>query len=208
MTRSWIWISENSSAIQAVCIVLSAIAAFALFGNDRKISRREKTIEMVLETFFGADAPETYEKFKDFFKRIEAAGERIEDYADNGPKANKADTDILIKQINRYELISLGIRKGVFDEGFFHLWFYSQFMRDYGKLLPYIKKTQGEEANDAFWCEFQTLAQRWSKNVHPVKHPSHVRVLWWLATGNPDKARRALNARKKRELAELQRSVA
>lgn len=201
MGEAWKWISDNSSAIQAVCIVLSAVAAFALFGNDRKISRREKTIEVVFETFFGLEGPESYEKFKDFFKRIEAAGENIADYVDGGPSANKADTDILIKQLNRYELISLGIRKGVFDGGFFHLWFYSQFMKDHGKLLPFIKKTQLNEDNDALWCEFLSLSAKWAKNAHPVKHPKAYVMFWWFITGKWDNLRRALNARKRRELA-------
>jgi hypothetical protein len=47
---------------------------------------------------------------------------------------NEADRNVVIDQMNSYELVALGIRNGVFDDGFFKHWYHGQFMRDYRAL--------------------------------------------------------------------------
>lgn len=195
MIASW-WklIGQQSSAIQAVCIVLSAIAAFWVLRRNSEISRREKTIEVVHETFFGEEGSTSYREFKQTIKTIEATGHDIGEYYEGGMFHEEKIVDILLRQTNQYELVALGIRKGVFDEAFYKRWFFSQLTRDYAKLFPLITKIREFHTNDAYFCEFERLATRWNRKRHPVKHPPKWKVAWWSLTGQLEKVRRAVAA--------------
>jgi hypothetical protein len=192
ISAAWAWIDANSQAVQAVCIVLSAIAAFLVIWHNGRISRQAATIAMVRATFFEDGERESYNKFKEFIENLETDGQCISDFAE--PKHDNSDANALIlRQINNYELVSLGIKKGVFDERFYKRWFFSQLTRDFKKLKPYIDRVRECYHNDAYFCEFEGLAGRWDRKRHPVKHPPKWKVSWWVITGQPEKAQRALD---------------
>nr|WP_243451969.1 DUF4760 domain-containing protein [Sphingosinicella soli] len=189
----WCWVGENSDAIQAICIVLSAIAAFLVIWHNGKISRRQATIQMVVQTFFDAGDNESYAQFKKVITDLEVSKQNIESLALDENSENPA-SKIILRQLNQYELISLSIRKGVFEENFYKYWFFTQFTRDYSKLFPYITKTREAYCNPAYFCEFETLAKRWLRKKHHVKHPSKVKRAYWSLVGKTEKLRQALDA--------------
>jgi hypothetical protein len=73
---------------------------------------------------------------------------------------NEADRNVVIDQMNSYELVALGIR-GVFDDGFFKHWYHGQFMRDYRALEQLIIEIQKDRPST--FCEIQWLFNNWQK---------------------------------------------
>jgi hypothetical protein len=189
----WKWIGDNHDQIQTVVFTLGTFAAFGVIKHNAIISRREKTIDMVNEQFGDEDGH--YEAFKTFFLELEESGQQLTDYAAE-TSDNKAGRDILLRQLNRYELIALAIDKGVFSGRFYHRWFYTQLTRDFDRLLPLINAMRGHFDNDAIFCEFENLALQWKRKKHPVKFPPTWKILWWVLTGNRAKAGRALRRRR------------
>jgi hypothetical protein len=123
----WKWLEDNHDQTQTVVFTLTAIAAFAVIKHNAIVSRREATIEMVNEQF--ADEGDHYDKFKTLFLELEESGQDLLDYTAQ-TEANKTGRDILLRQLNRYELIALAISKGVFSEKFYKRWFFSQLTND------------------------------------------------------------------------------
>lgn len=187
----WHWVRENSDGIEAVSLVAAAIAGFIVIRYHAIISRREATIRMV--DFQLEEGREGYQEFKDLMKTAEEAGPEITEYAIE-TSDTKAGRDIILAQLNRYELISLGIKQKVFSERFYKRWFYSQFTRDFAKLTPFIETTRTHYNNMAYYCEFESLAHRWERKRHPVKHPPRWKVIWWLIINQPVRAKQALES--------------
>lgn len=191
MEQFWCWLGDNSDALQTIFIVLGTIAAFVVIMHNGLISRREATIQMV-NSQLGAERDE-YTQFKNLMREIEESKGDIGDYAETAFDNSDAQ-DIILRQINRYELISLGISQSVFNEKFYKRWFFSQVMRDYEKLTPFITRTRQIYKNEAYFCEFESLAGRWDRKRHPVKHPPRWKIVWWIVKGDFSRAKKALKA--------------
>lgn len=173
--------------------MLSSIAAFLVIWHGGKVNRLKATVDMVRATFFEEGARKSYEEFKTLLSGLEEASQDISEYAeDNSDRA--PGNAVILKQINNYELISLGIKKNVFDERFYKRWFFSQLTRDYQKVEPYIAKVRERYRNDAYFCEFEALAERWERNKHPIKHPPKWKVAYWIIVGQRERAQRAMDA--------------
>lgn len=192
MPGVWHWIGVNHDQIQTLVFTLGTIAAFAVIKHNAIVSRREATIEMVNEQF--SDEGDHYDEFKTLFIELEGSSQNLLDYTAQTTD-NKTGRDIILRQLNRYELIALAIRKGVFSERFYKRWFFSQLLNDFDRLLPLIKSMRRHFDNDAYFCEFENLAGRWKRKKHPVKYPPMWKIIWWVLTGNRAKASRALRNR-------------
>lgn len=191
MPEIWPWIMANADGIEATAVVASAIAAFLIIWHNRALHRRQETILMVHRTFFGDEERQSYSDFKSVILSAEEAKQDLTDFAAEAHDRSDAK-DHLLRQLNEYELISLGIKEGVFDERFYKRWFFTQFTRDFAKLRGFIIGLRDRYHNDAYFCEFESLARRWNRKKHPVKHPPRRRILWWIVSGQMDRARRAL----------------
>jgi hypothetical protein len=95
-----------------------------------------------------------------------------------------------------YELMSLGIRTGLFDEAFYKRWYHNQFMKDYEFSLAFILKAR--ERKNSLYCEYYTLYHKWSQNGHPHSSPGRLKMAYWglmRKTDQIDKAREQAKAR-------------
>ena len=189
MCTFWDWIKDNHDQIQTVVFTLGTVAAFAVIKHNAIVSRREATIEMVNEQF--GDEAGHYEEFKTLFLDLEQSGQNLLDYTVQTPENTKG-RDIILRQLNRYELVALAISKGVFSEAFYKRWFYSQLMHDFVRLWPLIASMRRHFENEAYFCEFANLAARWDRKKHPVKHPPKWKIMWWVLINKRLRARSAL----------------
>lgn len=103
---------------------------------------------------------------------------------------NEEDRNVVIDQMNTYELVALGIHNGVFDDGFFKHWYHGQFMRDYEAIEELLSEVQKDRPST--FCEMKKLHDKWKKNQHPVNNPGMIRKGWWLLRGKNDKLAAAL----------------
>ena len=176
--------------------IISAVVAFSAYIYTRRANRRRATLDMVMRTFLDDDGRKRYDLFKDLMRRDQDQNDPFKMIslkkltADNG-----ADRSIVLAQLNNYELVSLGIRRGVFAENFYKRWFHRQFTKDYENMSSFISAIQ--EETPTIFCEFQYLYTRWMKKKHPESSPSRIKMAWWAITRNYkklDTARRAMEA--------------
>jgi hypothetical protein len=151
---------------------------------------------MVMKTFIDDDARKRYDAFKELIRKDKDQDDHfkisslVKLTAENGQ-----DRSILLSQLNNYELVALGIRRGTFDEGFYKLWFHRQFTKDFDNVNAFVSTIQDESPST--FCEFQYLYSRWMKNRHPVTSPSAAKMAWWALTKNYkklDAARRSMTS--------------
>lgn len=107
---------------------------------------------------------------------------------------NEEGRNIILQTANHYEMVSLAIKTKVFDEKYYKYWFYTQFLKDFDKLFPFIESVRDYEHNQAYYCEFQTMVDRWKRKKHPVKHPAKMKKIWWILSNQVSRAKAALDA--------------
>lgn len=150
---------------------------------------------MVMRTFLDAEGRERYKNFKGLVRKDKDTNDLFQlTELHERTIANEVDFEIMKAQLNDYELVSLGIRRGVFDEQFYKLWFHRQFTKDYLDVAALIGKIQ--ETSPSTFCEFKRLNVRWQKNRHPEADPNRVVKAWWAITGKDGKLRAVLRGEK------------
>ncbi len=189
----WGWLLVHGTAIQTVAVVISAAAAFLVIWHNGKLNRRRATLDMIIRTFLDEREHKQYQEFAALMTQVDAATLDPLTFFEE-TQSNKDDRKSILQQLNTYELISLGIRRKVFDEAFYKHWFYSQFIKDFHRLKPLIRRVRSDNA--ARFCEFASLYDRWLRKRHPVKHPGRAKQAWWALTGQGDKLDAARAAEK------------
>lgn len=170
----------------AFAVTLSALTATLIYWSNKSTARRRATLDMVLKTFIDDEGRDRYDKYRKLIREFQdennPADMLIYAEADAPIDAAKAT---LRDQLNEYELVSLGIRKGVFDEAVYKLWFQGQFERDFVDLCPYI--TRVREQRPSVFCEYVRLYEKWQKRPHPENAPPRYKIVWWGLTLNKAK---------------------
>lgn len=184
------WI-KLAPLLSAGAIAISATVALVVFAYTRRVNRRRATLDMVMRTFLDERGAKIYEQFKAILHRHQDAGDEFTLLNLLTRTAeNEKDRNIIIDQLNNYELAALGIRRGLFDERFYKLWFHWQFTKDFESVACLIDAIQAEKPS--IYCEFRKLHDRWLKKKHPENHPSWFKMTWWSATRNRDALQKAL----------------
>jgi Domain of unknown function (DUF4760) len=191
---SW---KEAAPAIGACIAAMSAFVAALVFRHTRQTNRRRATLDMVMKTLLDESSQKRYAEFKGIIRRDK-------DVADCFKLASLADPNtedqhgrqIVLSQLNIYELMSLGIRRGLFDGAFYKLWFCTQFLADYESSASFIEAAKARRP--AVYCEFTALYQKWSSNGHPKLSPSRLRMAWWALNRNSSRIEAAMMAQKAR----------
>lgn len=184
---------EAAPAAGALTAILSALVALGVFRYTRGANRRRATLDMVLKTFIDESGRARYNAFKDVMTRHKNCEDPLDiiQFADpDSPPST--DKQSLRDQVNEYELIALGIRRGIFDEKIYKLWFGGQFVRDFDSLQPYLNRVW--EKRPSVFCEFVYLAERWKKRPHPENSPHRIKLAWWGITRNDAKLKAFTNA--------------
>ena len=175
---------EAAPAAGALIAFVSAIVALGVFSYTRGANRRRATLDMVMKTLLDESAQKRYTEFKRLVRKDADISDcfKLESLVE-ATSENTADRDLLIQQLNSYELVSLGIRRKLFDEAFYKLWFHNQFMKDFQSSHDFIRRTQ-EVKKASIYCEYASLYQKWSKFGHPDSSPNRLKMAWWGYTKN------------------------
>lgn len=177
---SW---KDAAPAIGAIIAASSATVALVAFGYTRRVNRRRATLDMVLKTFMDDAGRERYAKFKKLMERHKDRSDELDILKLASPDSPvTAERETLRAQINEYELIALGIRRGLFDEKIYKLWFQNQFVRDYESLAQFIAVVR--EKRPSVFCEYVWLYTRWKAVPHPENAPNRLKLAYWAITGN------------------------
>ncbi|SLJ86873.1 DUF4760 domain-containing protein [Novosphingobium mathurense] len=185
-------VAQIAQIVSTTAILISAATAITVLIYTRRTNRRRATLDMVMKTFVDDGGRILYDKFISLTRRDSDKADTFTfvDLKDHTP-ANEDDRNVVIDQMNTYELVALGIRNGVFDDKFFKHWYHSQFMRDYKALEPLMLSIR--EDRPSTFCEFRWLYEKWQKNQHPENEPGRLRKVWWALTGKDEKLKAVLS---------------
>lgn len=187
-------LKDAAPAIGTIIAALSAVVALTVFGYTRGANRRRATLDMVLKTAVDDAGRERYAKFKQLMERHKSDSDDFDILKLASPNSPfTPEREVLRMQINEYELIALGIRRGIFDEKIYKLWFQNQFIRDYESLADFIATVR--QKRPSVFCEYVWLYERWKKAPHPENAPSRWKKAWWAMTGDDARLRGSVSAR-------------
>lgn len=188
---------DAAPAAAALFTILSVIVAFIVFRYTRQANKRRATLDMVMKTLIDDGARTGYADFKALLRKDQDTTDcfKIESLV-NPATVEIEKRRVILHQLNIYELMSLGIRTGLFDEAFYKRWYHNQFMKDYESSSTFINGASARK--NSVYCEYTTLYHKWSQNGHPHSSPSRIKMAYWSLTNKTeliDKAREQAKAR-------------
>lgn len=161
----------------------SVVIAFSVFAYTRAANRRRATLDMIMKMLMDESVQRRQAEYKGLILRDQDPNDcfKIESLAEPSMKGTKERIALLF-QLNIYETMALGIRRGVFDEQFYKQWFHNQFLVDYKATEPFIRKMQ-EGIKKSIYCESDALYHRWLHNGVPGHSPGRSKMIFYSLTG-------------------------
>jgi Domain of unknown function (DUF4760) len=175
----WLTGWKNAAPALAVCVaVASALVAICVFAYTRRANRRRATLDMVMKTLLDEPSQKRYARFKQIMAKEKDLSDcfKVQSLF-NATEGNSEDRNIVLQQMNIYELIALGIRRNLFDEMFYKRWFHNQFMTDYQNCKPFIDEAKNKKST--IYCEATALYDKWYRVGHPESTPGRLKMAWW-----------------------------
>lgn len=168
--KFWKFITDNGQ-VSSVLFTAFVAAVIAVWGihSQRSIARRQKTLELILAQEADKDIIDARIAF---MKIANADDDKIDNYT---PAKHKLTTDTetykkvdaVRRILNSYELISIGIQKGVIDYDLYRIWMKSGTIVYWHKSEPYIFAVRKESGNALLYHEFETMIGWLTKDTKP-----------------------------------------
>ena len=124
--------------------------------NNEKIARQRATIDLLLTQRTDQNLIES----KKAVGNIHSNGGDFTSLATKD-KAQDEDRSHILAIINNYEFIALGIREGALDESIYKRAVYSQVVRDWAAMRPFIMELRRQNNRNTLFQEFEVMAKRW-----------------------------------------------
>lgn len=157
--------------VEATFIIGVLAAAIAIWGilTQRAIARRRATFDHISKTEADADFFAARRKFVELAK--EPGG--LARWAD---EANEKSEEVqYIKLVlNDFELISIGIQRGIIECEFYKRWFKSGVVRHWNYAHPFVAALRTRTGNNSFFHEFEQMAEWFTDDKQP-----HRKLWFW-----------------------------
>jgi Domain of unknown function (DUF4760) len=149
-------------------------AIIAIWGvySQRVLARRQATIEHIARLEADASAQEDIRTFI----TLTADGSNLAKWADAEYKGHD-NTQAIIAVLNFYEIISIGIQRGIFEYELVKGWNETSIQRYWSKAHPFVVALRDRVGAQTLWQEFEKL-NAW---VSGTKRPMW--SLWWTGFG-------------------------
>ena len=168
---SWVrWLIDTPAAQAPVLFQLlpPTVALIALLVGWRTavwVARQRATIDLIEKR----ESTDYYRANSRRFSELRRAAGFVH-LNDPATVEAQADRRRVIEHLNHYELVSLGIRRGVLSGGFYKRWMGGPFVRDWNAALDWIEGERwkhdpgsGEHRYDPkIYQHFERVARRWS----------------------------------------------
>jgi hypothetical protein len=188
---------EAAPATGAITAIVSAIVAFFAFRYTRAANRRRATLDMVMKTLLDDTVQDSFTKFRELIRKNDDTTDCFKLASLGLPEAKGTpDRRTMLRALNIYELMALGIKRKIFDEAFYKRWHHNQFMMDIEGCRDFIEELQ--KTKSTLFCEASLLYSKWEKNGHPESSPNRLKMAWWGLVRNHariDQAREVAKAR-------------
>lgn len=163
------WHSYGSD-IQNGAVVLSAIAAFWVISDNRKLARRRGTMDLILHQESDRELVEARVEFN----KIKAGEVRPSAYG-KLERINDKEAQIIRRVLNVHELTAVAIQQGVIDECVYRTWFNTTFIKDYDAMKDYIREARISYSNPKAFSEFEATAVGWKEDTSWNAPPSWIK---------------------------------
>ncbi len=151
----------------AATFIIGAIAAVvALWGiyTQRAIARRRATFDHISKTEADGDMIAARRKFVELAK----ANGGLSKWADEDKEKTEEVQAIKIV-LNDFELVAIGIQRGIIDKEFYKRWFKSGVTRHWNYARPFVAALRTRTSNDMLFHEFEQMAGWFSDNKPPQR---------------------------------------
>jgi len=173
-------LSSLAAIATAVAVTLSALTGFLIWAATRHAASKRAALDIIKDHLGDKDWIDADENYRNMHKDADkAARERNEDFSIETYLKQFAlpaerfseERSKILKILNRYEMIAVGIRQGSIDEKIYKLWYRSSVLRIFSETILYIKERQQD--NPQAYRQFHWLAYRWANaseqlNIHNV----------------------------------------
>lgn len=158
--------SADLVAAVAGALLAALFAGIAIYTN-RKNARDSATIQLIHSTSWDAD----FIKTRTSFNKLRRDGV-IDDCA---KRKSGDDFAVIVKTLNYYELMAIGIDENIISGEIYARYFKSRFVLDWLAAKPFVEilraehnRGPGEASGKVMWNEYQTLAEQWQVkyNIH------------------------------------------
>lgn len=154
------------SAVIATAAVAAVVAMWGIL-SQRAISSRQATLDFIRDG----------ERDHDIVAARKAFNRLARDPAGLGPVAAQPDTDDfkhVIVWLNQFEMVAIGIQRGIFDDEIYRRWYKSGVIRAWKAAAPFIFARRASTNNDALFHEFEEMAR-----YYIGKRPMPRRGFFW-----------------------------
>lgn len=170
---------ELISLVTPVVILLSVIVAVLGVGRNSALTRRKATLDLVERTETTRHYLTAAETFSKYRRRVD--GLSFSDLTAPGDAQKKEDRKAVIGLINHYEIIAIGIKKGILSAAFYKDWMRSIFCRNWDAGADFIWRERWKKMPDGEWRYYDQIFEHFER-----------RALKWgakrrLAKGSPPK---------------------
>jgi hypothetical protein len=159
-----LWTVFVAPTIVMVSAAASITAAFFGFRVTRSVARMRATLDLIEK----AESTDYYRSLTKTFSRLR----RGKGFAhlNNPLEKDREERLQLIAYLNHYEIVAIGIRRGILDDDTYREWISGTLVRDWNAVAAYVQRERWKwdaEAQAWLYAEqiyeaFQTLATRWS----------------------------------------------
>lgn len=153
-------------AASAIGFFAVVIAVWGVI-SARAIARRQTTFQHIATLETDGSAQESQQ----IFNKIVRDGKLV-DYA-AADKVGTPEAQAILNVLNGFELISIGIQRGIIEPEFYQLWYRSQVAYTWKNAQGYIVALRARLDRPSLFHEFEEMA-RWM-NDNQIPH----RRFWW-----------------------------
>ena len=160
--------------ITPVLVFASAIIAFVAMLNARRVAREKATLDLIEKVESG----DHYRNIVQVFSELKLGG-GFAHLSNPVTDADRRTRRCVNDYLNHYELVSIGILKGMLEEGVYRAWMRGPFVRDWNAAADFIQRERWKREDDGTWTyhdqtfmNYQVIACRWSHEARVLTKDS------------------------------------
>lgn len=156
-------------------ILISFGAATYTIATNRKIARQKATMDLIE----GSESKDHYQRLYRTYRQYRsdpAFRKLVDDAADDAAKTQR---QLCFDFLNHYELVAIGIRRGILEEEFYRMWMEYTLVRDWRAGQDLVKAAReppaaGITGDRVAYCHLEALALKWAPHTDDA-----TRIPWY-----------------------------
>ena len=162
-----LWDALANDSTRNVAVVMGVLVALTAVFTSRELARKKQSADILFATRGDTKLQDGHALLRTYHN---AADKNIRTLAD--PALSESDEAKTIRYLlNHFEVISVGLRAGIFDEQMLKDSWYTMVIDTFDQAHPLIEALRKKSGKDTILQEFECLTKRWKDN--PLKRKKH-----------------------------------